>query len=246
MFAILVDPVRPDLHVRAVRRQTSARAGRSSRAMAAVLLVGAVVAMHARVRRQPAVPGRRRPGGLGNMEGKEVRFGAALGGLFGGGHDRHEHRRRSTPGMTASSRSAGLVPLFNMELGEITPGGIGAGHVRDARHRRDPGGVHRRPDGRPDARVPRQEGRGVRDQDGDARRPRPRAPASSASRRIASVLPEGLAGPLNPGPHGFSEILYAFSSQTGNNGSAFAGPDRQHALLQHHRRRSRCSSAATG
>ncbi len=40
---------------------------------------------------------------------------------------------------------------------------------------------------------------------------------------IASVLPEGLAGPLNPGPHGFSEILYAFSSQTGNNGSAFAG-----------------------
>ena len=40
---------------------------------------------------------------------------------------------------------------------------------------------------------------------------------------LASVTPEGLAGPLNPGPHGFSEILYAFSSQTGNNGSAFAG-----------------------
>ena len=40
---------------------------------------------------------------------------------------------------------------------------------------------------------------------------------------IASVIPEGLAGPLNSGPHGFSEILYAFSSQTGNNGSAFAG-----------------------
>jgi K+-transporting ATPase ATPase A chain len=34
---------------------------------------------------------------------------------------------------------------------------------------------------------------------------------------------EGQAGPLNTGPHGFSEILYAFSSQTGNNGSAFAG-----------------------
>jgi potassium-transporting ATPase potassium-binding subunit len=40
---------------------------------------------------------------------------------------------------------------------------------------------------------------------------------------IASVLPEGLAGPLNKGPHGFSEILYAFSSGAGNNGSAFAG-----------------------
>jgi K+-transporting ATPase ATPase A chain len=40
---------------------------------------------------------------------------------------------------------------------------------------------------------------------------------------LSSVLPEGLAGPLNKGPHGFSEILYAFSSGTGNNGSAFAG-----------------------
>ena len=40
---------------------------------------------------------------------------------------------------------------------------------------------------------------------------------------LASVLKAGLAGPLNSGPHGFSEILYAFSSATGNNGSAFAG-----------------------
>ena len=40
---------------------------------------------------------------------------------------------------------------------------------------------------------------------------------------LATVTGEGQAGPLNSGPHGFSEILYAFSSQTGNNGSAFAG-----------------------
>src|SRR3546814_7939526 len=40
---------------------------------------------------------------------------------------------------------------------------------------------------------------------------------------LASVLPAGLAGPLNKGPHGFSEILYAFTSSAGNNGSAFAG-----------------------
>jgi K+-transporting ATPase ATPase A chain len=40
---------------------------------------------------------------------------------------------------------------------------------------------------------------------------------------LAVVLPEGLAGRLNMGPHGFSEILYAYSSGTGNNGSAFAG-----------------------
>jgi len=36
-------------------------------------------------------------------------------------------------------------------------------------------------------------------------------------------MPAGLAGPLNKGPHGFSEILYAFTSGVGNNGSAFAG-----------------------
>jgi K+-transporting ATPase ATPase A chain len=40
---------------------------------------------------------------------------------------------------------------------------------------------------------------------------------------LASVLPAGLAGPLNKGPHGFSEILYGFTSATANNGSAFAG-----------------------
>ena len=40
---------------------------------------------------------------------------------------------------------------------------------------------------------------------------------------LATVLPAGLAGPENAGPHGFSEILYAFVSATGNNGSAFAG-----------------------
>ena len=40
---------------------------------------------------------------------------------------------------------------------------------------------------------------------------------------LASVMPQGLEGPLNNGPHGYSEILYAFTSATGNNGSAFAG-----------------------
>ena len=40
---------------------------------------------------------------------------------------------------------------------------------------------------------------------------------------LATVVPAGLAGPLNVGPHGFREILYAYTSGTGNNGSAFAG-----------------------
>ena len=156
------------------------------------------------------------------MEGKETRFGAAVGGLFVA-----VTTGTSTGAINAWHDSfqpiAGLVPLFNMELGEITPGGIGAGHVRDARHRRDPGRVHRRPDGRPDAGVPRQEGRGLRDQDGDARRARPGRQHPRLHRARDASCRRALAGPLNPGPHGFSEILYAFSSQTGNNGSAFAG-----------------------
>jgi len=53
---------------------------------------------------------------------------------------------------------------------------------------------------------------------------------------LATVTREGLAGPLNAGPHGFSEILYAYSSQTGNNGVRVRWPDWQYALLQHHGR----------
>jgi potassium-transporting ATPase potassium-binding subunit len=40
---------------------------------------------------------------------------------------------------------------------------------------------------------------------------------------VATVLPSGVAAMDNPGPHGFTEVLYAYASQTGNNGSAFAG-----------------------
>ena len=50
---------------------------------------------------------------------------------------------------------------------------------------------------------------------------------------IAVSIHAGRAGPLNAGPHGFTEILYAFTSQGNNNGSAFGRPDRQHRLLQH-------------
>ena len=53
-------------------------------------------------------------------------------------------------------------------------------------------------------------------------------------------------GVANPGAHGFSEILYAFSSAGNNNGSAFGGLTREHALLQRRCSASRCSSRATG
>ncbi len=53
---------------------------------------------------------------------------------------------------------------------------------------------------------------------------------------IAVMVDAGKAGVANPGAHGFSEILYAFSSASGNNGSAFAGSVGEHAVLQHRAR----------
>ena len=119
-----------------------------------------------RARRRPARP-TCKPGG--NMEGKEVRFGIANSALW------------ATATTAASNGSVnamhdsftplgGLVPMWLMQLGEVVFGGVGCGPLRhaDVRDRR---GVHRRPDGRAHAGVPRQEDRGLRDEDGVARDP---------------------------------------------------------------------------
>ena len=126
MFAMLADPVRAHLHLRALGRRTSARAGRSSRAMAIVFVD--------RRRRRHA------PRDAGNPL-----FPAGVDQALGqhGGQGRPLRRRPRRPvlgGVTTSTSTgainawhdsfqplAGLVPLFNIELGEITPGGIGAG-----------------------------------------------------------------------------------------------------------------------
>ena len=94
----------------------------------------------------------------GNMEGKEVRFGIAASALWA-----VVTTAASCGAVNAMHDSftplGGLVPLLNMQLGEVIFGGVGAGPVRhaDLRH---PGRLHRRADGRAHARVPRQEDRG--------------------------------------------------------------------------------------
>jgi potassium-transporting ATPase potassium-binding subunit len=190
-------------------------------AMALILVVGAAVAMHQEFTGNPLFPAGVDQTGLGNMEGKETRFGAAVGGLF---------MAVTTGTSTGAINSwhdsaqplAGLVPLFNIELGEISPGGIGAGMygmliigailaVFIA--------------GQMVGRTPEYLGKKV--EAFEIKMAMITALVLGASilgfTALASVLPAGLAGPLNPGPHGFSEILYAYTSQTGNNGSAFAG-----------------------
>ena len=190
-------------------------------AMAAILLVGAVVAMHVEFTGNPLFPAGVDQAGVGNMEGKETRFGAAVGGLF---------MAATTGTSTGAINSwhdsaqpiAGLVPLFNMELGEITPGGIGAGMygmlVIGAILAVFIAGLMV-------GRTPEYLGKKV--ESFEIKMAMITALVLGASilgfTALASVTQEGTAGPLNNGPHGFSEILYAFSSQTGNNGSAFAG-----------------------
>jgi K+-transporting ATPase ATPase A chain len=190
-------------------------------AMAIILLVGAVAAMHTEFNGNPLFPAGVDQASLGNMEGKETRFGAAVGGLF---------MAATTGTSTGAINSwhdsaqpiAGLVPLFNIELGEITPGGIGAGMygmlVIGAILAVFIAGLMV-------GRTPEFLGKKV--EAFEIKMAMLTALVLGASilgfTALASVLPEGTAGPLNHGPHGFSEILYAFSSQTGNNGSAFAG-----------------------
>jgi K+-transporting ATPase ATPase A chain len=190
-------------------------------AMAAILLVGAVLAMHTEFAGNPLFPAGVDQAALGNMEGKETRFGAAVGGLF-----MAATTGTSTGAINAWHDSAqpiaGLVPLFNMELGEVTPGGIGAGMygmlVIGAILAVFIAGLMV-------GRTPEYLGKKVESY--EIKMAMITALVLGASilgfTALASVLPEGTAGPLNRGPHGFSEILYAYSSQTGNNGSAFAG-----------------------
>jgi K+-transporting ATPase ATPase A chain len=156
----------------------------------------------------------------GNMEGKEVRFGIAASALFS-----VVTTAASCGAVNAMHDSftalGGVVPLFNMQLGEVIVGGVGAGiygflvfailAVFVA--------------GLMVGRTPEYVGKKI-----ESREVKLAVLAIAilplsilGLTALAAVLPQGLAGPLNKGPHGFTEILYAFTSATANNGSAFAG-----------------------
>ncbi|HEY5113299.1 MAG TPA: potassium-transporting ATPase subunit KdpA [Coriobacteriia bacterium] len=189
-------------------------------AMAAVFLVGAVVAMHNQAAGNPLFPATIDQA-LGSMEGNDTRFGAGIGALFAA-----VTTSTSTGAVNAMHDSfqpiAGLIPLFNMQLGEITPGGIGAGlygmlvigailSVFIA--------------GLMVGRTPEYLGKKVEAYEMKMAMLVVLVLGASilGFTALATATAQGLAGPLNAGPHGFSEILYAYSSQTGNNGSAFGG-----------------------
>lgn len=156
----------------------------------------------------------------GNLEGKELRFGAAGCGIY-------------APATTATSTGAvncahdsltpvgGGVAMFNMMLGEVAPGGVGAGlygmliFVLTAVFIA----------GLMVGRTP--EYLGKRIQAGEIKLVVlyilfvPLVVLGFAA--VAAVTGSGLSGRLNPGPHGLSEIVYAYTSAGNNNGSAFGG-----------------------
>ena len=156
----------------------------------------------------------------GNMEGKEVRFGVANSALYA-----TVTTAASCGAVNAMHDSftpvGGLVPLVNMQLGEVIFGGVGAGlygmlmmvvlTVFIA--------------GLMVGRTPEYLGKRIQAREVQVAMLYVLVfPATIlALTALSAVVPAGLEGLNNAGPHGLTEILYAFSSTTGNNGSAFAG-----------------------
>ncbi len=189
-------------------------------AMAVLFLAGVGVAYHSESHRNPALAALAVDHGLGNMEGKEVRFGVADSALFatvttdtscGAVNSMHDS---FTP-------LGGLVTLLDIQLGEVIFGGVGSGlygmlvmvilTVFIA--------------GLMVGRTPEYLGKKI-----EAREMKLAMLYVLVFPIIILVLsawgavaPYGVSSLNNAGPHGLSEILYAYSSQAGNNGSAFAG-----------------------
>jgi len=165
-----------------------------------------------------AAPGALQAGG--NMEGKEVRFGIANSSLFttittdascGAVNNMHD----------SLLPLAGMVPMVNIMLGEIIFGGVGSGLYGMLLFAIVAVFVA----GLMIGRTPEYLGKKL-----EAKEVKMAIlaililPLSMLGfTAIAVVVTPGLAGLANSGPHGFSEALYAYTSATGNNGSAFAG-----------------------
>jgi K+-transporting ATPase ATPase A chain len=187
-------------------------------AMVLIFLAGVAVCYSQEAAGNPVLHHLGVPGA--NMEGKEVRFGAAASALFA-----VVTTAASCGAVNAMHDSftalGGLVPLFNIQLGEVVVGGVGAGIYGFLLFAILAVFVA----GLMVGRTPEYVGKKI-----ESREVKLSVLAIAVlplvilgMTAISSVVAPGLAGPLNKGPHGFSEILYAFTSAVGNNGSAFAG-----------------------
>ncbi len=156
----------------------------------------------------------------GNMEGKEVRFGVANSALW------------ATVTTSASNGSVnsmndsftplgGLVPMWLIQLGEVVYGGVGSGLYGMLAFVIIAVFVA----GLMIGRTPEYLGKKIESYEMKMASLIVLIPIIIVlfGTAISVLVPAGKAGVYNPGPHGFSEVLYAFSSAGNNNGSAFAG-----------------------
>ena len=157
---------------------------------------------------------------VGNTEGKEVRFGDTTTALFGVASTRPPPARPTAP-TTRSPPSAGSGLLTGMMLGEVTPGGTGSGLYTILIYAIIAvfiGGLMI-------GRTPEYLGKKIQAKEvklaGLGALVMPIIVLIFTA--IAVSIHAGRAGPLNAGPHGFTEILYGLTSQGNNNGSAFGG-----------------------
>jgi K+-transporting ATPase ATPase A chain len=156
----------------------------------------------------------------GNMEGKEVRFGASSSALYA-----VATTAASNGGVNAMHDSfsplGGLVPLWLIQLGEIIFGGVGSGMYGMLMFAIVAVFVA----GLMVGRTPEYLGKKIEAHEMKMASLGILFPCAAVLifTAIAVVTDAGRKGPLNPGPHGFSEILYAYSSAANNNGSAFGG-----------------------
>ena len=156
----------------------------------------------------------------GNMEGKETRFGIVLSSLFA-----VITTAASCGAVNAMHGSftalGGLIPLINMELGEVIVGGVGAGFYGIVLFVVVAVFVA----GLMVGRTPEYLGKKI-----EAKEMKMAVLAilclplaMLVFTAISSVMPSAVASVGTAGPHGFSEILYAYTSAAANNGSAFGG-----------------------
>jgi len=189
-------------------------------AMTLMFVVLAAAAMHFEQQANPLLTQLGVDPSVGNMEGKETRFGIADSGLFA-----TITTLASCGAVNAMHDSftplGGLIPLVNMQLGEVVFGGVGTGlygmlvfaimAVFIA--------------GLMIGRTPEYLGKKIETYEmkmtSIAILVTPLLVLVGTA--IAVMMADGRAGIANPGAHGFSEILYAFTSAANNNGSAFAG-----------------------
>jgi potassium-transporting ATPase potassium-binding subunit len=199
----------------------SVRAGAALLA-AMVILFGVWVGFssYAEHQQNPAVAAAGVHSTVGNTEGKEVRFGDTSSALYN-----IASTQTSTGSVDASNDSftpiGGLGLLTGMMLGEVTPGGTGSGLYTILIYAVIAvfiGGLMI-------GRTPEYLGKKIQAREvklaGLAALIMPITVLVLTA--IAVSIHAGRAGPLNAGPHGFTEILYALTSQGNNNGSAFAG-----------------------